>query len=499
MPSEKLYKKEMKKYKLLIFFCVEIIYFFCLPFFFHQNNLVLASATGTWQKEATNPVLSPTPSSWDADGVYYPNVILDGSTYKMWYQGYNTGTGYGIGYATSSDGITWTKYAGNPVMVGDAGKFDGGTIYSPSVIKDGDTYKMWYAGTDESYNPAAIGYATSSDGITWTKSVINPVLTIGGLGEWDEGWTDTPNVIKVGSAYKMWYTGTSGDFSSINIGYATSVDGITWTKYGSNPVLSNGDTGTWDDSAVFTPNIIYNGINYEMWYAGGVNGLLGKGIGYAISDDGITWTKQGVSPVLNVGTEGEWDLVIDQPNVILNGEKYYMWYEGSLGADPIGLATQGGETPTPTPSLTPTPGQQQSYTSPSNNEPGPKGCSDETPGNKPINIYTAVREGENSIRLYFTDGDPPIDHYILEYGTSPGNYTFGFQNIGGMGTRSYLVNSLDPKQKYYFRIMAANGCATGTWSNEASEIKELPRTSFSMPTLSFIVIGFILTIIPFLI
>jgi hypothetical protein len=56
----------------------------------------------------------------------------------------------------------------------------------------------------------------------------------------------------------------------------------------------------------------------------------------------------------------------------------------------------------------------------------------------------------------------------LEYGTEAGNYRFSATNIGGKGTRSYLVESLSPDTTYHFRVRASNGCATGEWSNAIS-------------------------------
>ncbi len=64
-----------------------------------------------------NPVLGVgQEGSWDDAAVNYPSVIVDGSNYKMWYGGYD-GTNFRIGYATSPDGINWTKADDvNPVL-----------------------------------------------------------------------------------------------------------------------------------------------------------------------------------------------------------------------------------------------------------------------------------------------------------------------------------------------------------------------------------------------
>ncbi|MCM8786861.1 MAG: hypothetical protein NC935_02275, partial [Candidatus Omnitrophica bacterium] len=53
------------------------------------------------------------------------------------------------------------------IPLGTSGKGDSYHVSTPSVIKDGDTYKMWYGGSDGTN--WRIYYATSSDGLTWTK------------------------------------------------------------------------------------------------------------------------------------------------------------------------------------------------------------------------------------------------------------------------------------------------------------------------------------------
>ena len=50
--------------------------------------------------------------------------------------------------------------------------WEGPTLYDPSVIKDGDRYRMWYrAGGPE--RPFLWGYAESPDGVTWVKPELN--------------------------------------------------------------------------------------------------------------------------------------------------------------------------------------------------------------------------------------------------------------------------------------------------------------------------------------
>ena len=206
----------------------------------------------------------------------------------------------------------WHKYAGNPVMeVGAAGSWDYDVLETPSVINNGSTYEMWYAG----YGSVGwqIGHATSPDGIAWTKHAGNPVLTQGATGEWDQKAVGSPGIIYDGTTYKMWYNGR--DSSNVqSIGYATSVDGINWTKHANNPiiVLSQGWEGT---SLIGDPSVIFNGTTYKMWYHANPDNAA---IGYATSTDGIAWTKYANNPVLEgTASESEWDLFVIYPDVIL--------------------------------------------------------------------------------------------------------------------------------------------------------------------------------------
>ena len=111
----------------------------------------VAGPPGPWTKYHGNPVVvTGTAGSWDATHVADPAVISDGTTYKMWYPGsddiLSSGDFYSsIGYATSTDGITWTKYAGNPVISGTVGSWDA-SLGIAGVVFDGTTYHMWYGG-----------------------------------------------------------------------------------------------------------------------------------------------------------------------------------------------------------------------------------------------------------------------------------------------------------------------------------------------------------------
>ena len=300
----------------------------------------------TWVKHAGNPVLDVGPAgSWDHAAVGLPSLLAAGGSYLMWYTGAITATSsLRIGLATSSDGLGWKKAPGNPGLdVGSPGSWDSGGVTAPDVIYYDGLYRMWYRGTNDlhTYMGGAFGYATSPDGLQWTPYAANPVLTVGAADAWDGAMLWSASVLAEADGYKMWYSAYNAIWDGKSwtyygrIGYATSQDGVSWTKYAGNPVLELGPAGAWDDRTVYYPNVIRTGGTYEMWYTG-LHGGKGQ-IGHATSADGIVWAKDPANPVVPPGPAGSWDsqAVLASPVIVQPGS-IRMWYTGLDKPDSAG-------------------------------------------------------------------------------------------------------------------------------------------------------------------
>ena len=67
----------------------------------------------------------------------------------------------------------------------------------------------------------------------------NPVFSGGGKGAWDEVIRERGYIIKEEDGYHMWYTGYRKDKDdTLFLGYASSTDGITWKRYEHNPIFT---------------------------------------------------------------------------------------------------------------------------------------------------------------------------------------------------------------------------------------------------------------------
>ena len=203
-------------------------------------------------------------SSWEKD-LNRPVVIQKDGVYHMWYTGQAEGHSH-IGYAVSNDGRNWTRKNADPVLSPDA-PWEKVAVMCPHVIWDEQKklFRMWYSG-GEQYEPDAIGYATSKDGITWEKYKGNPVFSNDPKNEWEQAKVTACQVIKRSGDYLMFYIGFK-NIDYAQIGMARSKNGITdWERFKGNPIIQPGPG--WDSSAVYKPFVIQDNNQWLLFYNG---------------------------------------------------------------------------------------------------------------------------------------------------------------------------------------------------------------------------------------
>jgi hypothetical protein len=134
---------------------------------------------------------------------------------------------------------------------GGAGAWHETRVAEPEVVRTADGHwTMWFTGIGP--DGAAIGRATSPDGVTWTHES-EPVL--GGAEGWTAGEVDGPQVVPVDGGYLMAYS--AAPRGRFEVGLAFSADGIGWQPWPGNPVLDQTDLP--EDAGLFQAALVSDG------------------------------------------------------------------------------------------------------------------------------------------------------------------------------------------------------------------------------------------------
>lgn len=299
-----------------------------------QITLFWGNPPVRWKMYSGNPILKQTPGYWDQDHFYFhdPAVLKVNGVYQMWYQsGLNGAVSPGgndafwIAYATSLDGVNWTKQ-GPALNPGPAGSWMDIGPWGPSVIYENGTYKMWFVG---SKSPMiyrnGIGYATSTDGKNW---VVDPQPVVPLSASIKATWS--PTVVKLGGVYNLFIgiaDSPSNEYSS-DIILMTSSDGRAWTNKG--VVMSARKDLAWQQSGVLPCEVIYDEGKFKMFYTALSASGQSFALGYAESPQGTSWDNSGVIPILTSPDALPWSTKgVGFPAVMRDSDgKLKMWFSG---------------------------------------------------------------------------------------------------------------------------------------------------------------------------
>jgi hypothetical protein len=190
-----------------------------VPYMLFTGLATSADGGSTFERTFRTPVLERTNSEPFLRSA--PTIILDRAHFKAWYVsgiGWKVVNGrqypsYVIRFAESSDGVRWTSHARPCITFEDRDEFGFGR---PWVIKEQNTYKMWYS-IRSAASPYRIGYAESDDGTTWLRKDQDAGIERSPAG-WDSEMVCYPCVVDVNGNRFMFYNGNQ--HGSTGFGYA---------------------------------------------------------------------------------------------------------------------------------------------------------------------------------------------------------------------------------------------------------------------------------------
>ena len=216
----------------------------------------------------------------------------------------------------------------HPVLSpGRVGEWDESDVHSHWIFQDkSGKYWMYYNGRASPGPERGIGLAASKDGINFTKNSKNPLLTPVS-GTWESDFLWKCQVLMFGKDdFRMWYGGQSSGIGQV--GYATSNDGISWKKYDKNPVITVGNSSEWDSERAKNLRLIYEKDTSEFkgLYYGGQDKKFA--IGLTTSPDGINWIKYRNNPVLKPLPDSWEDKHISPFYLMKQDNLYVLFYEG---------------------------------------------------------------------------------------------------------------------------------------------------------------------------
>ena len=184
-------------------------------------------------------------------------VLREDGRLRMWFSSTWFAGGGGLHtlhQATSLDGQTWSRPSPEQLR----------HVYAPTIIKENQTYRMWYC--DVAQDPWVIRHASSRDGIQWR---VTPQACLVVDQPWERQRLFYPAVLKIGGVYQIWYGSYwSRRANTTAIGFAASTDGLSWHKHPANPVLRPDPQRAWESHYVTSQSVMRlpDG-SYRIWYA----------------------------------------------------------------------------------------------------------------------------------------------------------------------------------------------------------------------------------------
>jgi hypothetical protein len=232
-----------------------------------------------------HPVLAGTGAdTWDRKMRERGWVMREGGQWHLWFTGYNDARSDSrfLGYATSADGLTWTRWPGNPLTTD-------GWVEDMCVVRAGGSYYMFAEGRDDIAH-----LLTSTDRVHWQERGDLDIRQVNGQPI-SAGPRGTPAAWFEDGTWWLFY-----ERSDLAVFVATSKDMKAWTNVTDDPVIARGPEA-YDRYAVAVDQIIkYEGRYFAYYHASAMPNWGEWSTCLAMSGDLVHWTKYPGNPVLRV-------------------------------------------------------------------------------------------------------------------------------------------------------------------------------------------------------
>jgi predicted GH43/DUF377 family glycosyl hydrolase len=216
------------------------------------------------------------PGAWIRDG----KVHIFYCTYGNWEKD-------AICHAWSDDGITFTSDSSNPIFA-PSGEWTSGRAIDPEVFPVGDRLLLFFATRDPEMKVQMLGVASApldSDfsRAHWKQLVNGPILKP--QRPWERRCIEAPTLLRRGDTLWMFYAGGYNNEPQ-QIGVATSIDGLTWSRLSDQPLVPNGQPGSWNSSESGHPAVLVDlGGRTHLFFQGNQN----NGRSWYLSKLSVEW------------------------------------------------------------------------------------------------------------------------------------------------------------------------------------------------------------------
>ena len=219
--------------------------------------------------------------------------------------------------------VDFVPIENNPVFTSqEEGNWDAKIRERGWILREDDIYHMWYTGFTN--GPCALGYATSPDGLSWTRHPENPLYA--------DQWTEDMMVVHHQDTYYMFAEGLNDRAHLLS-----STDGIQWKEHGKLDMrLANGEP--LPDIAFGTPTAWFENGKWHLLYERNND----EAIWLATSKDLKVWTNVQDEPVMRPGPGAYDEQFVAVNQIIKQNGRYYIYYHGrgkSIGKWSTNVAT----------------------------------------------------------------------------------------------------------------------------------------------------------------